>query len=78
MFHNYAHVCKQLLLCDVVRSCDDLLTPVLQVSHLFIRYVLEEKGKKQRIKGIKDHGTMDKPSLDNHFVNRQQLATFVV
>jgi len=34
MFHNYVHVCKQLFLCDVIRSCANLLTTFLRVSHL--------------------------------------------
>jgi len=34
VFHNYFHVCKQLFLCDVIRSHYSLLTPLLRVSHL--------------------------------------------
>jgi len=44
VFHNYVHVCKQLFLCDVIRSRCIRLTPLSQVSHLFI---LEWKRKER-------------------------------
>jgi len=36
VFHNYVHVCKQLFLCDTIRSHCGQLTPLSQVSHLFV------------------------------------------
>jgi len=64
VFHNYVQVCKQLFLCDVIRSGDNLSTSFLRVPHLFIR---DEK-RKERNEGLtKDHGTVYKPSLIQPF-----------
>jgi len=58
MFHNYVHVCKQLFLCDVIKSHYSPSTPLLQVSHLCRRERKETTDKK------KDHGTVDEPSSE--------------
>jgi len=36
VFHNYVHMCKQLFLCDVIRSRCSKSTPLSRLSHLFI------------------------------------------
>jgi len=54
-------MCKQLILCDISRNCDNLSTPFSHVSHLTGRERKLTKDKR------KDHGTMDGPSLKQQF-----------
>jgi len=51
-------VASSLFLCDVIRSCYCLLTPLLQVSQESRRERKEVKDKK------KYHGAVDEPSLE--------------
>jgi len=44
----YVQTAKQLFLCDVIRSYDNLLTPFLSFSPFY--KTLEEKGKNEGLK----------------------------
>jgi len=59
---------------DVIRNCDNLLTPFSRVSHLLIR---DWKRRKLTKDERKDHGTVDEPSLESQF-HKIDAITFLV
>jgi len=56
----YVHMYKQLILCDVIRSCDNLLTPFCEFLTLYKTGRERKLTKDKR----KDHGTVDESSLE--------------